>query len=617
LKMLDQSVVFHVSNQIRSTLPYYASSYDVKDLKMSCAVPENESLQSYESTIINHMSVKSSELSLTNSLQSSIESKMFQDRFAYSNDHNYCKNRYTTAINSYHNLTVGQGEKVIQIFYTNPFDGTKHVFPAVRVCTDKEVELVMALVSEESALFKRKLFKDRQTTLLSAAREAECLLDRNIVKHIKKCFTKRGMSEFKFKAGRSGLRRKNFCSKQLRKKCRTSYSCKRIIDQVSGQKVKEEAVDDVEDQVLLQYKCNWNEVRQLQTENVKPKLECRFIPESKEILVDLLSVDSFNAENYRTEYVPSEKRIRLELEGKIFGGILPKSVRRFKPPRKGISNRTGRGGRNETVRSITQMPQLGDFAVSFMLQSNVHRCKSKIKFEPYLVGYLSKLLKIQRRRKRSNVSYKEDADFKGSFIKIPQLPDEASRRKSKRLEAMQVCRDTEEHDGINKKKLLDNGEGHTALPFSSRSNLGNLDGSVEWTSNQSEMEDGPRRDFLVNENYFRAFRTCWSFPRYHFDTIRKMVLKIKEKSTSVKSSGYNYNGFGLNDCKEQVLSLLDNVKNQRSLEFPKSDEESLLINELLAFAEGNVWENFCNTIPSLSTEIYCDDDVLLNLLDQL
>ena len=132
------------------------------------------------------------------------------------------------------------------------------------------------------------------------------------------------------------------------------------------------------------------------------------------------------------------------------------------------------------------------------------------------------------------------------------------------------------------------------------------------------MEDGPRREFLVNENYFRAFRTCWSLPRYHFDIIRKMVLKIKEKSTSVKCSGYNYNGFGLNDCKEQVLSLVDNVKNQRSLEFPKSDEESLLINELLAFAEGNVWENFCcDTIPSLSTEIYCDDDVLLNLLDQL
>ena len=100
----------------------------------------------------------------------------------------------------------------------------------------------------------------------------------------------------------------------------------------------------------------------------------------------------------------------------------------------------------------------------------------------------------------------------------------------------------------------------------------------------------------MNENYFRAFRTCWSFPRYHFDTIRKMVLKIKEKSTSVKCSGYNYNGFGLNDCKEQVLSLVDNVKNQRNLEFPKSDEESLLIHELLVFAEGNV---------------------LLNLLDQL
>ena len=39
------------------------------------------------------------------------------------------------------------------------------------------------------------------------------------------------------------------------------------------------------------------------------------------------------------EYVPEEGEMKGVLEEKIFGGLLPKAVRRLKPPRNGVSER--------------------------------------------------------------------------------------------------------------------------------------------------------------------------------------------------------------------------------------------------------------------------------------
>ena len=39
------------------------------------------------------------------------------------------------------------------------------------------------------------------------------------------------------------------------------------------------------------------------------------------------------------EYVPEEGEMKGVLEEKIFGGLLPKAVRKLKPPRKGFSER--------------------------------------------------------------------------------------------------------------------------------------------------------------------------------------------------------------------------------------------------------------------------------------
>merc|ERR1719341_1417248 len=47
------------------------------------------------------------------------------------------------------------------------------------------------------------------------------------------------------------------------------------------------------------------------------------------------------------ENVSEELEMKEVLEKTVFGGLLPKAARKLKPARKGLSVRTGRGGRNE------------------------------------------------------------------------------------------------------------------------------------------------------------------------------------------------------------------------------------------------------------------------------
>merc|ERR1711962_36729 len=69
------------------------------------------------------------------------------------------------------------------------------------------------------------------------------------------------------------------------------------------------------------------------------------------------------------EYVPEEGEMKGALEEKIFGGLLPKVVRKLKPPRKGFSERTGRGGRNESNYGAPETVVLG--AVNYMLGNTI------------------------------------------------------------------------------------------------------------------------------------------------------------------------------------------------------------------------------------------------------
>merc|ERR1719341_943349 len=59
------------------------------------------------------------------------------------------------------------------------------------------------------------------------------------------------------------------------------------------------------------------------------------------------------------ENVSEELEMKEVLEKTVFGGLLPKAARKLKPARKGLSVRTGRGGRNE----LKQQQGVRDIAV--------------------------------------------------------------------------------------------------------------------------------------------------------------------------------------------------------------------------------------------------------------
>merc|ERR1719318_1120483 len=74
------------------------------------------------------------------------------------------------------------------------------------------------------------------------------------------------------------------------------------------------------------------------------------------------------------ENVPTPDEIKEELEGGLFGGVLPKAKLVRKPYRTGKSDRAkGRGGRNEKVSDVEQHDGLVISAVNYIL----HKQKSK------------------------------------------------------------------------------------------------------------------------------------------------------------------------------------------------------------------------------------------------
>merc|ERR1712013_298120 len=98
------------------------------------------------------------------------------------------------------------------------------------------------------------------------------------------------------------------------------------------------------------------------------------------------------------EYVPEEGEMKGVLEEKIFGGLLPKAVRKLKPPRKGISERTGRGGRNETNNGAPETVVLG--AVNYMLGNTVDGERPTLSLNSLFGRKMKKRRKIPARRKR-------------------------------------------------------------------------------------------------------------------------------------------------------------------------------------------------------------------------
>ena len=262
------------------------------------------------------------------------------------------------------NEAVGQGPKVLQFFYQNPAEEIKIGFTPVRVTTDEEVNGVVALVTEKAEEYNRKHgLSEKPVQYLASVVRARSLLLPEIVRHIDKCFTKKGIRE-----AQRGLRK------------RTYQPRKALIKVPSNQEVKHEETENIGDEKPLQERSNREEEKEVlekedeqdhdqettveyqdpkkleksAEEESQAETEPVDLAEEDKILKDVIVknvAEEATTEPQRyeeedeeevddvEEYVPEEGEMKGVLEEKIFGGLLPKAVRRLKPPRKGISER--------------------------------------------------------------------------------------------------------------------------------------------------------------------------------------------------------------------------------------------------------------------------------------
>ena len=159
------------------------------------------------------------------------------------------------------------------------------------------------------------------------------MLDPDVVRHIDKCFTKKGMKEMK--AGRK----------------KRAYPKRKEIIKIPSEyfRVKEEAPDDI----------------------AEPDYDATAEEDNNEEDVD-------EVDEVPDEYVPTESEMRSQLEEEVFGEVeFGEVVRKKRPVRAGVSERTGRGGRNETGNKfLPDKVVLG--AVGYMLDNEGNKARMNI-----------------------------------------------------------------------------------------------------------------------------------------------------------------------------------------------------------------------------------------------
>ena len=255
---------------------------------------------------------------------------------------------------------------MLQFFYQNPAEEIKIGFTPVRVTTDEEVNGVVALVTEKAEEYNRKHgLSEKPVQYLTSAVRARSLLLPVIVRHIDKCFTKKGIRE-----AQRGLRK------------RTYQPRKALIKVPPDQEVKHEETESTSDEKPLQEKSSREEEKEVgekedeqdhdqettveyeagETQDLEKSAEEGSQAETepvdlgeedkvfKDVIVkNVLEDETIKLRGYEEEdeeevddveeYVPEEGEMKGVLEEKIFGGLLPKAVRRLKPHRKGMSER--------------------------------------------------------------------------------------------------------------------------------------------------------------------------------------------------------------------------------------------------------------------------------------
>ena len=202
--------------------------------------------------------------------------------------------------------------------------------------------------------------KNKPVQYYSSAVKARSILDPDVVRHIEKCFTKKGMKEMK--AGRK----------------KRAYPKRKEIIKIPSDyyRIKEEAPEE---------------------DIAEPEYDATAEEDDEE---DVDEVDE--VPEVPDEYVPTESEMRSQLEEEVFGEVeFGEIIRKKKPLRSGVSDRTGRGGRNEDAKK--QLPDkvvLG--AVGYMLDNDNKGKEGSLN--------LNSLFKKRGRRKKKRTDFDAFSD---------------------------------------------------------------------------------------------------------------------------------------------------------------------------------------------------------------
>jgi len=273
------------------------------------------------------------------------------------------------------------------------------------------------------------------------------------------------------------------------------------------------------------------------------------------------------------EDIPSSEDIKLDLEGRVFGGYLPKSFRTLKPEREGVSDRKGRGGGNE-LKNRRLKENLILKAVDKALcggngedESNPEFCKLNI-LSPIKVG---------RKRKKivdinfDDLSDEEDADYIG-YVKKSDRPTDI--RQSNRL--------------LKKSAKLVSGEYYTEESFTENNPAQANEKTVKPldTCLSLDKTDSPPMKELrlisnVNENYLKNYQKNLKVSsntvhsRSKIQSVKNSNQPKVQRKRASKVEETIYCGFG----EKLVPHDVQDVMHPRP-EFSENNKSMLLLDDL-------------------------------------
>ena len=298
-------------------------------------------------------------------------------------------------------VEIGSGSKVVQFFYNDSMSGCKVTFPPVRVSTTQQARHVKALVQHFSGKFASRGVNRENTAPGTGVSIAKVELPKEIVKHIRSCFTKKGMRMY-----RPGRR----THKGVKKNEKVVATTKPVVlsrddlfaptsSSAASRSPSENvaAVDsdqfqsleltpreyflrsmmpvlnkvDEEDQPRFSSVMDVNAEEEMSKCQEPEKMaDIKSMQKQKKIIVedDDLSDDT-----------PDEEAFKDSLEAEVFGGGLMPKAFQLKGPRKGRSDRSvGRGGRNECFQKKLEDSQIIS-GVSYLLDSKNDTLADSIK----------------------------------------------------------------------------------------------------------------------------------------------------------------------------------------------------------------------------------------------